>query len=550
MHPAAPTRFLLGRAAAALLFLAAAVVLPGDVPVRQGGVGIDLGPPGHNCRFWGMVGQGYPASLVEDQLRGAGSSTLRTLGGYNRDGWGFASFPSDTAFRRVLGGPVVRRGRPPASSSDPLFPVDPNFDVAVDEIQRLRPRALLGHVRTGSSGHWGLPDPHPFLHLSYAFAHNGGVPANVCEELTAAEDANYLNRYPPEYVRGTIDSEIYFLWLMCHREAHPELSTTEALREGLALLWPLVHGARINFVLTQGDTLYALRASAYDTGDQVRYYPNDDPTSPFWIAASQPMGTEGSKWAAIPATTLAVFVPGQAPSFYPIANPDPPVFSFRSIRVRGLDGDGDGKVSRFTVAAVPEVSWGSHDARMRVYRSGSGDPTLLAQSEDASVCAGRADTLIVSVEVAPPDLAAASWDLYVELAGPDSLPEPLVVATSASNPAWGLAGLAVEGSTRDAEEPPEPAVVPPPDRPWPNPSRGTFAIPVHAQKAATPVSLEIRDAAGALVFAAASLPASGNPPAVSWNGLDTQGRRVAAGTYFCRVRTGGETRNSKLTVLR
>jgi hypothetical protein len=306
-------------------------------------------------------------------------------------------------------------------------------------------------------------------------------------------------------------------------------------------------------VLTQGDTLYALCCAAYDSGDRVRYYPSDDPASPFWIAASQPMGTEGARWASIPATTLAVFVPGQAPSFYPIETPEPPAFSFRSIQVRGLDGDGDGSASRFIITGVPEVNYGSHDVRMRVHRMGRGEVFPLAQCEEASLCAGRADTLTVAVEVRPPDLPPESWDLRVELIGSDGSPEPLAVATGESNPAWGLSGLAVEGSARDSEElpdSPESPLVYPSERPWPNPSPGAFTIPLRLRKVVDRVSLEIRDAGGAVVFSAADLPASGDPPAVLWNGLDTRGRRVAAGTYFCRVLIGAQTRDTKLTVVR
>jgi hypothetical protein len=43
-------------------------------------------------------------------------------------------------------------------------------------------------------------------------------------------------------------------------------------------LWERAGGARINFVMTEGDTLYALRCSGYDTADPVRYYPDDDPS--------------------------------------------------------------------------------------------------------------------------------------------------------------------------------------------------------------------------------------------------------------------------------
>ena len=274
--------------------------------------------PQHACRFWGLIGTAYPQDLIADHLRDGTIENLKDLGGVNSDGWAFASFLSPT-IQALLSGPLIRRGGPPAN-----HPADPDYDSAVDELSRLRPRAVLGHVRRGTSGHWGIPNPHPFQHEGMIFAHNGSIPEYVLLTLLTRDDPSYLQTHPPDYVDGYIDSELYFLYLLKFMHRHPGLSRPEALRLGVRQLAAITLGCRLNFVLTQGDTLYALRCSVSDDYDPVRYLgaqadAGDRPEgSPYWVVASQVLGSTAVGWAAIPARTLAVFVPDRARDFYPV----------------------------------------------------------------------------------------------------------------------------------------------------------------------------------------------------------------------------------------
>lgn len=515
----------------------------------------DLGPPGHNCRFWGLVGQGYSADLLDEHLRRDGHTTLRSLGEYNRDGWGFVSYPSDTTMRRLLLSPLVRRGRPAADT-----PPDPNFALAVEELMRMRPRAILGHVRTGTSGHWGVPDPHPFVQHGFAFAHNGGVSISVIEELINAERPGYLDQNPPEWVRGTVDSEILFLWLLCHAEAHPELSFTEAVREAVEILYTRVKPARLNFVLSHGDTLWALRCSGSDAPDPVRYFPRDAAASPFWIVASQPVGGEGGRWGAIPETSLGVFVPGRAPAFYPVQTPGTASFSFREIHVTpGVDRDQDGHCADFSVWCDPDADFGRHTVAVRVLELTEDATRLLAQGDTVEIVAGSIESLRVAIEVLPLDLLPATWNLQVELLSLDDPTMPVRVATAgpAGDPLWGLANLRIEGSAHDVPMPP-----PPPTSDWiggprPNPSRSVVDIPIRLASHEGEVALEVWDARGQRVFAdPAALVRRLDPgrsdgdSGVRWDGHDSAGRPVAAGVYFARVRAGSEVSETRITIVR
>jgi predicted glutamine amidotransferase len=270
----------------------------------------------HACRFWALVGSDYPRDLIADHLRDSPYMTLRQLGGMNADGWGFASFlPESIAV--TLNGPIIRRGGPPANHA-----TDPDYGLAVSEMSSLRPKAAIGHVRAGTSGHFGVPNPHPFQHDGLVFAHNGGMPEQSMVGMLTEGDPQCLNDHPPDYKNGYIDSELYFLYLLKYLRQHPSLGRAEALRRAVWQVDSTVPNCRLNFVLTDGDTLYALRCAPYDESDAVRFMPQSDSrqpqVSPYWAVASQPVGSHMNQWGTIPARSLAVFVPGRAPQFLPV----------------------------------------------------------------------------------------------------------------------------------------------------------------------------------------------------------------------------------------
>lgn len=270
-----------------------------------------LAPPAVACRFWALVGEGYPDDLIADHLTG-GPTNLRNLSVVHTDGWGIGCFPVDGT-GLPLNRPLVRRGGPPANHI-----TFREFDVAAEELRAIAPRAAIAHVRKCTISHCGVPDPHPFQRDGILFAHNGRMSDSLMVDLLTADDPGFLEEHPPEYVDDYIDSELYFLYLMKSVHEHPDLSFTEALRVAVEDLAPLTD-TRLNFVLTDGDTLFVLRHAPNDINDPVRYYPATGGPSPFWIVASQTLGSDPLHWMAIPPRTLAVFVPQEAPRFYAIA---------------------------------------------------------------------------------------------------------------------------------------------------------------------------------------------------------------------------------------
>ena len=273
--------------------------------------------PSIACRFWGLIGGRYPRELIDDHLRSGSAANLKTLGGMNRDGWGFGFYLRQST-QLQLTGPFCWRGGTPANHA-----TDPDFDRAIDDLSRMRPRALIGHVRAGTSGHWGIPNPHPFEHEGILFAHNGVISEGMLVEMLLDGDSRYLSTYPPDYVNGYIDSELYFLYILKAIRQSPGITRAEGIIRAVRAIEQVSPGLRLNFVMTAGDTLYALRCSAYDGGDPVRYYPGNVSNSFYWVAASTVMGSDPQGWGTIPPRTLALFAARRTPVFLPIDAPIP-----------------------------------------------------------------------------------------------------------------------------------------------------------------------------------------------------------------------------------
>ena len=67
---------------------------------------------------------------------------------------------------------------------------------------------------------------------------------------------------------------------------------------------------------------------------------------------------------------------------------------------------------------------------------------------------------------------------------------------------------------------------------------------------AGPVRLDVLSADGRLVRTLVDERREAGPQAVVWNGRDSTGRLAASGTYFCRVEAHGESRSTRVTLVK
>jgi predicted glutamine amidotransferase len=398
-------------------------------------------PPAHNCRLWGLIGAGYPVSLIPSQLRDGIFENLKRLGATNDDGWGLGYFPPPS-YPLPLEGPIVRRGGPSANN-----PYEPEYSLAVDEMTETAPVAAVGHVRAASSGHSGIPDPHPFLERGLLFAHNGGL---ITSALARRLGSAYLTAHPPDYTPGTpgtgyIDSELYLLYLLKLVDDHPALSLGGALPVALRTLVAdrEVTGPSpaLNFVLTDGDTLYAFNDYGITPTNALRYYPGGGPSG-FWAVASEPLGDSDENWGTVPASTLAIFVPGAAPRFVAIGEPGEPRFSLDAITVAPMaDQDGDGWASALRVCCDPNAEWGSWTVSVELAASLDGSVWQdLVTTRSFTIDGAQPDEACLNAFVVPDTLGPSHWQLRLRLREEGS---GAIVATATHD------NQRVEGAARD-----------------------------------------------------------------------------------------------------
>ena len=141
------------------------------------------------CRLYGAISNDLPNDLLYDHLRGDGTNfpnALWYLSPSYADGWAIGSYLD------YGDAPTITRG--PGDAQD--YEVD--YMDAVNSVNAAEPRITLGHLRLGTSGCFGVDDPHPFyrdkLGRTWTFQHNGGVDKPTMEGLIGAA---YLAANPP-----------------------------------------------------------------------------------------------------------------------------------------------------------------------------------------------------------------------------------------------------------------------------------------------------------------------------------------------------------------
>ncbi len=348
-----------------------------DPPSRSAGIEDDAG----NCRFWGITAVTIPSGLIEDHLLTGAVTSFKELGAEEDDGWGFAAFLGGD-LGAGLRGPLERRGRVPAN-----YPHDVEYDLAVEEMVALEPSSIVGHVRNASSGHRGIPNPHPFIRDGYAFAHNGSASVSELLLLLYTDDPDYLVTHPPDYVQEYIDSELYFMWILKYAEGHPGLPFAEAIKEAVELLRPHVGNARLNCIVARGDTIWAVRSAVNDALDALRFFPVHTPAPSHWVVCSEVVGSDSLGWGTFPLHSVGMFVPRQAPEFLLLdlrgeglpkpgeRNPDPetPVYDPRyatngEISVRPNPASGSVTIEWPSSLPSARASWEIWDATGRLLR--------------------------------------------------------------------------------------------------------------------------------------------------------------------------------------
>ncbi|MEO0141971.1 MAG: class II glutamine amidotransferase, partial [candidate division WOR-3 bacterium] len=275
----------------------------------------------HNCRFWGITFSKNTPQIEETIRRQLDS--LRALSLNNPDGWGIGYFFAIDSFSFL---PVIRRGEPEAA-------FDPRYQESVDEIIKYGNRTALVHIRRGTSGPVsGIPNPHPFRRrcinrrFDMLFAHNGTIPVDVLSGLINQINPFYLKYNPPDYSPNFLDSDLFGILLVEVIDTYLQMTIEECIRLAIVKLDSALgpRSGEMNFVMTDGKTLWALNFTRSIPGSITAYFYPATEISDFWIAASQPLDTFSSLWIEIPNKTLVCLKPDTQPILIPIYSKQKP----------------------------------------------------------------------------------------------------------------------------------------------------------------------------------------------------------------------------------
>ena len=274
---------------------------------------VDRPESSHNCRFWGIVFTGELGPKWEDIVKDH-LGFLKQLSDTNPNGWGigYYLYPSEQVARLL---PVIRRGGPRALD-------DPRYDDAVSETIDYIKKGGIAHVRKGTSGPSGTyPNPHPFRrkainrNFDMLFAHNGTI---YNSSILLGLIGDYLDDNPQDYY-PYLDSDLYAIYIMKVIDDYPELSIEDCIIIACDTLVNAASFSALNFVMTDGSAIWALRLANENLDYYtLYYYPGMLFISDKWVAASTVMDNNPLRWALVSNYSLVVLRPNQPPVTYPI----------------------------------------------------------------------------------------------------------------------------------------------------------------------------------------------------------------------------------------
>ena len=157
----------------------------------------------------------------------------------------------------------------------------------------------------------------PFSDNEFLFLHNGYI-LNFAHSLRG----RFRQALSPDVeagVHGNSDSEYIFALLRNILARDLDLPLDEALLELFATLEAWLDGARalLNFVLTDGERIYAVR-HALNAECPSLYFTTDDEAYPdASLVASEPL-TDSKFWQPVPAHHFLILDPNQPPELLPL----------------------------------------------------------------------------------------------------------------------------------------------------------------------------------------------------------------------------------------
>jgi hypothetical protein len=236
--------------------------------------------------------------------------------------------------------------------------VDQDFLDMAHELDQVKPKVVLVHWRTGSSGCSGAThlDVHPFFEdydgKTWSFVQNGGVDKPrtkwlIVDGNSNPENNDWTNDIPDgsgvegctsdrsvdpygDDISLMVDSELYFKLIMKHiKEAHAaKRSTLDGIVEAIIRLVNHGETGGINFIMSDGYTMWAYKrgnilsyrynpssgftdvATNQLTGYKLNVFPSGDPANPPVVV---PSGFNNDGWVSLNDYEIVIAKPGEPP---------------------------------------------------------------------------------------------------------------------------------------------------------------------------------------------------------------------------------------------
>lgn len=220
------------------------------------------------CRLFGCVSRD-PIAVRHDLLEA--DNPLIHQSEDHDSGWGMA---------------VYRR----AEGEDPIcmrFPEPAYEDGAFVDATNTRGRVFNVHVRRATMGGLSAENTHPFCLGPYSFCHNG----------TIMRYRKLLDEPGVQPPKGQTDSEVFFNFLMRDFDTG---HATRCLRRDIRRIIELSPFSGLNFLLTDGERLYAYKLGIFELYWAVRHGA--------LVVASEPL-TESERWHKVQDDVLVTLDP-------------------------------------------------------------------------------------------------------------------------------------------------------------------------------------------------------------------------------------------------
>lgn len=198
------------------------------------------------CRLFGVIAN-KPVDIEFSFFKA--DTPFKEFSKRNPDGWGIGWYEN---------------GKPKVLKE--AFSNNKEYDF--DKVKTIKSRIIISHVRLATRGSKNYENTHPFVYENFIFAHNGSV-----------DRENILTHLKPEFkekIKGETDSEAYFMLIMQFMSETKNI--IDSIQKAVKIVKESTYSG-LNFIMTDGNSLYAFRDAKLNEDYYSLYYLERNPSN-------------------------------------------------------------------------------------------------------------------------------------------------------------------------------------------------------------------------------------------------------------------------------